>query len=137
MTKFFNIPFNDHHLGIELEEWEAGRVLLSAEVKPDHRNTYGMPHGGFIAAMIDIAASVSGVYHEDVEQRRRCITLSLSINYVGVAETDRIFAEGKVTRSGRKIFFSTTEVRDANGNLLATAQGSFKYVSSKPVIQPE
>jgi hypothetical protein len=42
-------------------------------------------------------------------------------------------AEGRKRGGGKTIFFSDVEVRDDEGRLIATAVGTFLYVSATPV----
>ena len=119
-------PFNDH-LGMNIEEWREGFVKISAEVLPHFQNSQGAPHGGFIMSMADIAASFPGVYCPHADRRRFASTLSLNTNFLGVAKTPVIFAEGRVTTSGRKIFYSQVDIYDADKNPVASCQGVFRY----------
>lgn len=119
-------PFN-RHLGFNVEEWKDGYVVITAEVKPEHHNIQGLPHGGFIATLLDAATAFAGVYTDDEKRIRRALTLSLNINFLGQAGTSKLKAVGKVTSQGRKIFYSTADVYDMEGSLLASAQGVFRY----------
>ncbi len=119
-------PFNDH-LGITVEEWREGFVKISAQVLPHFQNSQGAPHGGFIMSMADIAASFPGVFCPHEDRRRFASTLSLNTNFLGVAKTPVIFAEGRVTTAGRKIFYSQVDIYDAETNPVASCQGVFRY----------
>lgn len=119
-------PFNQH-LGFEIEEWTEGRVVITADIKPEHRNYQGLPHGGFIATMLDAATALAGVYTENEHKVRKALTLSLNINFLGQAMTSGLKAIGTVTASGKKIFYSTASVYDMKDNLIASAQGVFRY----------
>ncbi len=121
-------PFNKH-LGFKVEQWHEGYVVITADVKPEHFNTSGLPHGGFIATMLDAATAFPGVYNEDETRLRLALTLSLNINFLGQAKTNRLKAIGKVTAKGNKIYYSSAKVYDSKDNLLASAQGVFRYRS--------
>ncbi len=119
-------PFNKH-LGFKVEQWSPGQVVIVAEVLPEHCNIQGLPHGGFISTMLDAATAFAGVYTEDEKRIRKALTLSLNINFLGQAQTSGLKAIGKVTASGRKIFYSSANVYDMKENLIASAQGVFRY----------
>jgi|GEM_PF-2812210 len=119
-------PFNDH-LGVVIEEWSEGHVKISAEVKAEFQNSQGAPHGGFIMSLADIAASFPGVYCPHDDRRRYASTLSLNTNFLGVAKTSTIIAEGRVTASGRKVFYTHVDINDSEGNAVASCQGVFRY----------
>ncbi|MCO1335655.1 PaaI family thioesterase [Microbulbifer sp. OS29] len=129
-------PFNDH-LGIKIEEWQDGRVLISAIVQPEHLNSHGVPHGGFITTLIDVAGSYCGLYCPYPNRRRKSLTLSLTTNFTGRAKTNRLTAIGKLTNSGHNIFYSTTEVYDSQGTLIATGQMTMRYRSGSEILEGE
>ena len=43
-----------------------------------------------------------------------------------------LIAEGRVTRAGRSVIFCEAEIRDAAGDLVATATGLLKPVGERP-----
>ena len=119
-------PFN-RHLGFEVTKWCQGHIVITAQIKPEHHNHSSLPHGGFIATLLDAAMAMPGVY-SDIPGKIRCaLTLSMNINFLGQAAGDRLKAVGKVTASGRKIYYSAANVYDLKGTLVASGQGVFRY----------
>jgi acyl-coenzyme A thioesterase PaaI-like protein len=55
------------------------------------------------------------------------LTLSLTVNYLGRSDGQRMIAEARRTGGGRRTFFAEGEVRDEDGVLLATGSGVFRY----------
>ncbi|GAA5442344.1 hypothetical protein Misp06_00518 [Microbulbifer sp. NBRC 101763] len=129
-------PFNDH-LGVKIDEWQEGRVVISVTVLPEHLNSHGVPHGGFITTLIDIAGSYCGLYCPYPNRRRKSLTLSLTTNFTGRAKTNQLTAIGKLTSSGHKIFYSYTEVYDSVGTLLATGQMTMRYQTGSEILEGE
>lgn len=129
-------PFNDH-LGVRIEQWREGFVVISAELQPEYRNIQGSPHGGFIATLIDIAGSYCGVYCPYPDRRRKALTLSLSTSFTGLAKTRKLKAIGRVTSAGRKIYHSHTEVYDGADTLVATGQTTLRYRRGSETLQGE
>lgn len=119
-------PFNTH-LGFEIEQWSPGKVVIVVDVKPEHCNYQGLPHGGFIATLLDAATALAGVYTDSEKRVRKALTLSLNINFLGQAMTSGLKAVGTVTASGTKIYYSSAHVYDMQENLIASAQGVFRY----------
>lgn len=119
-------PFNDH-LGFVVEEWRENHIKISAELKPEHLNHSEIPHGGFIATLLDAAIAMPGVYSEDPKYSKKALTLSLNINFLGQAKSNRLYAIGKVTASGRNIYYGSADVYDSFDNLIASGQGVFRY----------
>lgn len=125
-------PFN-RHLGFNVEQWRKGYVEIVADVMPEHCNASGLPHGGFIATLLDAATALCGVYTEDEKRIRKALTLSLNINFMGQANGTRLRAVGNVTAQGRKIYYSSAKVYDMEKTVLATAQGVFRYRSGSEI----
>ena len=127
-------PFNEY-LGFEIVEWRDGRVVIMADVKPEHCNYSGIAHGGFIATLLDAATALPGTFCDNRKNVRKALTLSLSINFLGQAQTSRLKAVGKLTASGRKIYYGAAEVYDMENNLIATGQGVFRYRTGSETVQ--
>ena len=119
-------PFNNH-LGFVVEQWQENFIKMSAELKPEHLNRSSIPHGGYISALLDAATALSGAYSDDPDDYRKALTLSLNINFLGQAQSDKLYAIGKVTASGRNIYYASAEVFDSLDNLIASGQGVFRY----------
>ncbi|MAD16747.1 MAG: hypothetical protein CL579_11830 [Alteromonadaceae bacterium] len=131
MTSWANkpMPAFNQHLGFEIEQWQHKHIKMRASLKPEHLNRSGIPHGGYISALLDACTALSGAYSDDPDDYRKALTLSLNINYLGQAQSHDLYALGKVTASGRNIYYASGEVYDALDNLIATAQGVFRYRS--------
>ncbi|MFA0812575.1 PaaI family thioesterase [Microbulbifer epialgicus] len=127
-------PFNDH-LGVKIDEWQEGHVVISVTAKPEHLNSQGAPHGGFIATLIDIAGSYCGLYCPYPDRRRKALSLSMNTNFTGQAKTNQLTAIGKLTSSGRRIYYSYTEVYDSKGTLIATGQMTMRYRSGSENLE--
>jgi uncharacterized protein (TIGR00369 family) len=125
-------PFNNH-LGFVIEEWRENHIKISAELKPEHLNCSDIPHGGYISALLDAATALSGAHSDDPIYYRKALTLSLNINYLGQAQSNKLYAIGKVTASGRNIYYGSADVFDSFDNIIASGQGVFRY-RKEPVI---
>jgi uncharacterized protein (TIGR00369 family) len=100
---------------------------MSAELKPEHLNRSDIPHGGFISALLDATTALSGAYSDDPTEYRKALTLSLNINFLGQAQSNTLYAIGKVTASGRNIYYGAGDVYDSFDNHIASGQGVFRY----------
>lgn len=127
-------PFNDL-LGVKIDEWHEGRVVLSVEVQPQHCNSQNAPHGGFVCTLIDIAGALAGVYCPYPDRRRQASTLSLNTNFTGLPKTQTLIAVGQVTSRGRKMYYSTVEVSDAQGTVIATGQMVLRYRGGSETLE--
>ena len=117
-------------IGYRLTAWSEGAAEISFEADDRHLNRAGLVHGGVLATAIDAACGFAGCYQAPPGQGRRALTLSLTTQYLRqVAAGTRLTATAKRSGGGRTIFFSSCEVRDPEGLLVATGSGTFKYRS--------
>jgi len=126
-------PFNKY-LGFEIVEWQEGHVVIMADVKPEHCNHSNIAHGGFIATLLDAATGLPGIFCISDNAVRKALTLSLNINFLGQAQTSRLKAVGKLTASGRKIYYGAAEIFDMKNNLIASGQGVFRYRTGSETV---
>ena len=113
-------------LGLEFLELGTEGAVFELEAKPRHMNAEGSIQGGVIASMLDAACGLPVRVVAEGRELVEAVTLTLSIDYVGAASTDRVRATGRVTGGGATILFSRAEMTDAKGALVATASASFK-----------
>jgi uncharacterized protein (TIGR00369 family) len=113
-------------LGVELLEWQLDTCTLGLDIQPHHLNRQRSLHGGVIATLLDAACGYAGIYSPSGEVSRHAVTVMLNISYIGMVQGGRVKVTGRVTGSGRKIYFAAAELRRESGELVATAQGSFK-----------
>lgn len=115
-------------VGYEMSEWDAEHATIVLIVDEKHINRSGILHGGVIATLIDTACGFAGCYQAPPLPGRPAMTLSLHTQFIGPAEVGtRLSATARRTGGGRQIFFSTCEVRDDGGRLIARGDGTFRY----------
>lgn len=117
-------------VGLVLEEVRRDYARMRLPYRPELRQPAGIMHGGAIATLIDtvVVPAIGSAY----DDRRRLLTISMAIQYVGtVAETGAV-AEGWVERRGRSIVFCRVEVRTGAGDLAATASVVYKVGGPLP-----
>ncbi|MFV8572298.1 PaaI family thioesterase [Marinobacter sp. SBS5] len=114
-------------LGFSLVEWELGRAVISAPVTDIHLNRNGSVHGGALSSLLDSAAGLAGTYCRVPGNIRRCGTISLNTQFMNSVQDGVMVVEARQMSRGRKIFFAEAQVT-CNGILVATAQGSFRYI---------
>lgn len=119
-------PFQSH-LGFELTEWREGFARFEQPVADHLGNRHGNLHGGVHATLLDTAMGYAGCWTGEPERRQLALTLSLTVNYLGRSEGQRMIAEARLTGGGRRSFFAEGEVCDEDGVVLATGSGVFRY----------
>lgn len=113
-------------LGVHLVRWEVGICEFELDIDARHLNRSGSLQGGVTATMLDAACGYAGLITEADGRPGSGLTLMLTTSYLSRASTGRIRASGHVTRSGRSVYFASGDLRDGQGGLIATAQGTFK-----------
>lgn len=118
------------HIGMDLTSWRADFARIELPIVAHIGNRHGIPHGGVHAALLDTCMGYAGCFTGTRDDRQYCLTLNLSVNYIGRPAGQRLIAEGRRTGGGRKTFFAEGHLRDETGVLIASATGVFRYVGA-------
>lgn len=105
-------------LGLRVRQWDDEQVVFELPYAEWLCNSSDGLHGGVVGALADAcgtAAALGATGHEGM-----IATVSMSINYLGVATTDLV-ATGVCVKPGRRLQVSNVEVRDMEGRLVAQA----------------
>ena len=113
-------------LGVELVHWAVGEAEFHMPIEARHLNRQGMLHGGLVATLLDAACGYAGLHSAEGEEEVHGVTVMLNIAYLKAARSGSVIARGRVSRSGRSLYFAEAALETAGGELLATAQGTFK-----------
>ncbi len=113
--------------GCRIVSWEDGCAVLELDIEPRHLNRGGTVHGGVLATLIDVTGALAGLYTGLADRQRKAVTLSLNISYTGQVSSGTLRAHGKVQSAGRSVFFSRTEVFDAQGHPIAHGDAVNRY----------
>jgi uncharacterized protein (TIGR00369 family) len=121
------VPFVEH-LGIRVLSQEPGHVVCVLDSKPEHRNSWGAPHGGVVMSLLDFTMSMAG--RTSHSTGKGAVTVEMKTSFIAAGE-GALTCEGKVSHAARTLIFCTGEVRDSTGKLCAQAMGTFKLLSKK------
>jgi uncharacterized protein (TIGR00369 family) len=116
-------------LGFRVSEWSENRAVVELELTSEHMNRSGIVHGGVLTTLLDTALGYSGLYCPYPGRIRRSVTLSLTTSFTGQARQGIIRAVATRRAGGRRIYTSTGEVLDAEGQILALGEGTFRLRS--------
>ena len=116
------------YVGLQLEEVRRGYARLRLPVRAEVQQAAGVLHGGALATLVDTACipAIGTFYNKQPEM----LTVSMTINYVGVVAGEDAYAEAWVEQGGRSVAFVRAEVRSASGSLAATASIVFKLTQA-------
>lgn len=124
-------PYHFQNLiGFEMVEWTAENVILHLKMREALTNRYGLPHGGLHATLLDTAMGYSGCFTGNAEKKAHAMTLTLVVNYLSRPKGELLIAEAEKVGGGKRTFFSQGKVTDETGELIATANGTFRYRSN-------
>jgi uncharacterized protein (TIGR00369 family) len=102
--------------------WEtAQRVRL--QIRPEHINPAGLLAGPVAYAMVDY--SMGSTLWQERSAGEAVATIGISINYVQTAREGEVVCETQLDHRNDRVAVLRSEVRHADGRLLATAIGSF------------
>lgn len=116
-------------LGYRQVSWTEQEAVIELEIAPRHLNLAGVIHGGVLTSLLDIVLAEAGCHCPYPGRIRRAVTLTLTTTFTGQCSGGVIRATGVRRAGGRRIFNSTGEIRDAQGNLLAIGEGTFRLRS--------
>lgn len=119
-------------LGFRLVEWTPEHAIMELDIQEQHLNRSGVLHGGVMSTLIDAVCGYCGVWRPAGEPKAKALTLTLTTNYMGQVRAGTVRARGVRKGGGRKIFFAAGEVTDAEGNVLAMGEGSYRIRGSDP-----
>lgn len=117
-------------LGFELVETGEGSATVQMTATEDMANHAGFVHGGMISALADSAMGRSlrtvkpGVV--------RAMSFDLKVNFINAAKIGEMLrATGRVVHAGRRTMVATCRVEGKEGQLIATASGTFAVTREK------
>lgn len=116
-------------LGMTFLSLDGSGAVFELEIAERHSNAEGRMHGGVIASLLDAACGLPVRFIAPETDLVRAVTLTLSVSYIAAPKGPRVRATGRITGGGHRLVFSSGEVRDADGSLIATATGSFKRLA--------
>lgn len=115
-------------LGVKLAVWTDSYAEMHLPVVPQITNRSGRVHGGVLCTLLDSVAGYSGCYRPLGEPPAHSVTLSLNTQFLDTGKGKWLIASGRPEKIGRTVFFARAEVWLDGQRLLATANGTFKYI---------
>ena len=118
-------PLNDL-LGFRPVSVDDGEVVMEADPGPDHLNSGGIVHGGYLSAFLDTATGF--VAHTRLEPGKTVPHLSLSVQYVRAAVAGAtLTCRARIVGGGRRAVSAEAEITQG-GRVVARASSSHLVV---------
>lgn len=109
-----NLPFF-RHMEANVLHTAYGEATIELRCRPVYGNTYGITHGGVVAALIDMTAGVAAR-----TTKRKVLTIEMSASYFQkVALDDTLTAHASISHEGGRILHLETKVSKEDGSLAA------------------
>jgi uncharacterized protein (TIGR00369 family) len=129
------IPFVDH-LGFSLEKFEGGESELLFAPRPEHLNSFDVTHGGAVMTFLDVIMATAA---RSVDPEMGVVTIEMKTTFMRPAKVptgQALVGKGHLQHRTRSMAFTEGRIYDAEGQLCATATGTFKYVSRRETPSP-
>jgi uncharacterized protein (TIGR00369 family) len=109
---------------------DAGTIEVAFDASPAFANSLGVVQGGFLAAMLDDTLGPALV--ATLPPGQFAPTLELKVNFLRPARPGRVVGSGRIVHRGATIAFLEGCLRDAEGELVATATATARVVRTEP-----
>jgi uncharacterized protein (TIGR00369 family) len=123
-------------LGMQMREVELGRVVFECEPDESSYNPIGVVHGGLVCTLADTVAACA--VHTTLEAGVTYTSIDLNVSYLRPVTVGSgvLRATGLVTKPGRRVAFSSAEIVDGAGKLVATATSSCLVMDGRTSESP-
>lgn len=130
-----SIPFVNL-LGFTLEQFEGGQSELHYAPAAEHLNSFEVTHGGAVMSLLDVAMATAA---RSVEPDMGAVTIEMKTTFMRPAKVQagqKLVAKGLLQHRTRSMAFTEGRVYDAQGQLCATASGTFKFMARRAAQEP-
>jgi uncharacterized protein (TIGR00369 family) len=123
-------------LGMQMREVEPGRVVFECEPDESSYNPIGVVHGGLVCTLADTVAACA--VHTTLEAGVGYTSIDLNVSYLRPVTVGSgvLRATGLVTKPGRRVAFSSAEIVDGAGKLVASATSSCLVMDGRTSASP-
>lgn len=103
--------------GVEIIEARPGYSKVCLPYKESIMNSVGVPHGGALFTLADMAFSTAANYG----QERVMVSTNANISFIKGAKRGPLVAEGKIINGGHRLATYSVEIFDGDGKCIAAA----------------
>jgi uncharacterized protein (TIGR00369 family) len=107
----------------------AGTIKVRFHARPEFLNSVGTVQGGFLAAMLD--STLGPALRATLGPGQFAPTLELKVSFIRAAKVGVLFGHGRVIHRGRSTAFLEAELRNPEGELVATATATTRIVAPR------
>ena len=128
-ASFLNQPLMPY-MGANLSAISPGKAQIEVAYRKNITQQHGLFHGGVSGAIADNAAGFAAMTLMDREKEP--LTIEFKINFLNIANGERLIAQAVILQGGRSIFHGESKVytiKEKNKILVATALVTIKATS--------
>ena len=128
-VSFLNQPLMPY-IGAKLTAISSGKANIEVDYDKNITQQHGLFHGGISGAIADNAAGFAAMTLMGKEKEP--LTIEFKINFLNIANGERLIAEAVILQGGRSIFHGESKVytiKDKNKILTASALVTIKATS--------
>ena len=112
-------------LGIKVEKIGHGSCIISLKFTEELTRFGGVLNGGATATLADAAGGCAALSYRLGKNE---VTVDLAVSYLRTISSGPVTAESSVVKGGSSLAFTLTNIRDGQGRLCATANGTYFYL---------
>ena len=116
------------HLGLELGGDDPGQAAATISIADHHLNPNGVVHGAVLFAMLDTAMGRATM--SVLEDGQYCASVDVQLRFIRPASGGELRADVEVLKKGRAVVHLAGRVHDADGRLIAVADGTFTVIDA-------
>ena len=128
---FDRVPFR-RLLGMRRVYSEAGRARLQLPARDELGNVIGAVHGGAVFTLLDVVMASAAV--SACNFQRTAVTLNLDSSFLAPGR-GLLTADGELLHEADGVAWCQASVSDEAGQIVARAQGSFRYLPLPAGVQ--
>ena len=123
-----HIPFVEL-LGLQLVGMGEGRAELRLPPRPEHQNSFHIPHGGVVMTVLDVvmAHAARSLNVDGQGQHHGVVTIEMKTSFLQPGR-GLLTARGEVLHRTATLAFCEGRLHDETGACCAQATGTFKFL---------
>ncbi len=132
MKFLVHIPFVEL-LGFELLRFEHGEAEIAMQLREEFTNSWGVAHGGVSMTILDVvmAHAARSPGEDGVAESSGVVTVEMKTSFLRPG-LGRLVGTGKRLHRTASLAFCEASLVDGDGQLVAHATGTFKYLKGLP-----
>jgi uncharacterized protein (TIGR00369 family) len=115
--------------------WRDGYSEIEMELDYRHMNRLEIVHGGTYMALLDAALGHAITWCSRPDHVRMCVTIGMTTSFLSAVKTGTITAIGQLEGVHDRVATATGRILGPDGQLLATAQASFRYPKGSEFVE--